>query len=288
MPSVSIFFTPLSLEKAFIYQDSRRRISSRRFVAPSFNDIRLILNSAQLLGRMQVEEKLQLVTFDGDVTLYDDGQSLSDENPIIPRILQLLERKIKIGIVTAAGYTDASKYYDRLFGLLEAVYDAVMAEDIHHPELVVLGGESNYLFLYDPSCGPLLEPVPREEWMLDEMKQWTEEDITTLLDVAQAALNECVSSMELSADIVRKERAVGIIQKVGPGNRKFTREQLEETVLITQQTLDMSPVGKKIPFCAFNGKWFLQFGNPIFNHLFLAFLPLLIDFAWLKRGSRRQ
>lgn len=65
-----MFFTPLLLEEAFEYQDRRRRISSRRFVPPSFNDIRLILNSAQILGLVGGGGRLELVTFDGDVTLY--------------------------------------------------------------------------------------------------------------------------------------------------------------------------------------------------------------------------
>lgn len=34
VPSVGTFFTPLLLEKAFIEQDRKRAISSRRFVAP--------------------------------------------------------------------------------------------------------------------------------------------------------------------------------------------------------------------------------------------------------------
>lgn len=197
---------------------------------------------------------LQLVTFDGDVTLYDDGQSLSEDSLVISRIIDLLKRGIKVGIVTAAGYTDASKYYSRLQGLLEVVRRAVCDGSMSDPDLVVLGGESNYLFSFDASCEHLLNFIPREVWMLDEMKKWTENDIIMLLDIAETALNECVSSMALSADVLRKERAVGIIQRNLPGSRKFTREQLEETVLITQQTLETSPVGKRVPFCAFNGK----------------------------------
>lgn len=30
---------------------------------------------------------LQLATFDGDVTLYDDGQSLEPTSPIVPRLI---------------------------------------------------------------------------------------------------------------------------------------------------------------------------------------------------------
>lgn len=86
------------------------------------------------------------------------------------------------------------------------------------------------------------------------MKQWTEPDVTALLDVAETALRECISNMHLPAEILRKERAVGIIQKSGSDPPNFTREQLEETVLVTQQVVEMSAAGQKLPFCAFNGK----------------------------------
>lgn len=36
---------------------------------PSFNDVRLVLNTAQLMGVMAVEGRVDLATFDGDVTL---------------------------------------------------------------------------------------------------------------------------------------------------------------------------------------------------------------------------
>lgn len=253
VPSVGVFFTPLLLEEAFVYQDSRRNISSRRFVPPSFNDIRLILNSAQMMSLIR-NGPLQLVTFDGDLTLYDDGQSLVQNNPVIPRILKLLAQNLKVGIVTAAGYTDASKYYSRLYGLLEAIKTAVTNEEINNPTLIVIGGESNYLFTLDLSSEHLLKYVPRKEWMLEEMKKWTEPDVTALLDVAEAALRECISNMHLPAEILRKERAVGMIPKSGSDPPNFTREQLEETVLVTQQVVEMSAAGQKLPFCAFNGK----------------------------------
>lgn len=106
VPTVGPFFTPLPLEAAFMYQDSRRHISSRRSVAPSFNDVRLTLNTAQLMaltgakseknGRDAVgaggggkSDSLQLVTFDGDLTLYDDGHNLEPDSPLIPRILSM-------------------------------------------------------------------------------------------------------------------------------------------------------------------------------------------------------
>lgn len=197
---------------------------------------------------------LQLVTFDGDVTLYNDGHSLTEDNPVIPRILTLLSQGIRVGIVTAAGYSHASKYYFRLYGLLEAIKSAAERNEISIPSLIVLGGESNYLFTFDITSKHLLTYVPRKDWMLEEMKAWTEPNVSALLDVAEAALRECITNMQLPAEILRKERAVGIIPKPGTDAQKFTREQLEETVLVTQQVVEMSPAGKKIPFCAFNGK----------------------------------
>lgn len=253
VPSVGTFFTALLLEDAFVYQDKRRRISSRRFVPPSFNDIRLTLNTAQILGLVR-DGPLELVTFDGDVTLYDDGLSLVPDNPVIPRILRLLSKGLKVGIVTAAGYDEASRYCERLNGLLEAINAAVNCHELTDPKLIILGGESNYLFIFDATEQHLLKYIPRDQWMLDDMLRWTDKDIAALLDVAEGALRECIHNMDLSAEILRKERAVGIIFRAGPGAEKFTREQLEETVLVVQQIVEMSPAGKRLPFCAFNGE----------------------------------
>lgn len=253
VPSVANFFTPLALHDAFIWQDQRRFISYRRFVPPSFNDIRLVLNTAQVMSLVR-SGPLELVTFDGDVTLYDDGMNLLPDNPIIAKILQLMRRGSKIGIVTAAGYTKARPYYERLHGLL----DAIQASDLpleSRQNLIVMGGESNFLFKFDESSPDLLRLVPREEWLLKEMLQWHESDIKDLLDLAQASLIDTVRNFRMEADIVRKERAVGIVPKSG---HKFSRETLEETVLIVQKILEISEVGQRLPFCAFNG------GNDVF------------------------
>ncbi|KAI9739354.1 MAG: IMP 5'-nucleotidase [Cirrosporium novae-zelandiae] len=249
VPSVGRFFTTLPLEDAFNYQDNHRRISSRRFVAPSFNDIRLVLNTAQLLGLVR-SGGVKLVTFDGDVTLYPDGGSLTENTPVISRLLGLLRADIKIGIVTAAGYTDASKYYTRLYGLLDAIAKSEELTLAQKENIIIMGGESNFLFQFDPNVKSLLRYVRRPEWILPEMQSWNEKDIQELLSVSEKALRECVFNMQLPAEVIRKERAVGIVPKQG---HRFTREQLEETVLVTQQLVDVSDVAKRIPFCAFNG-----------------------------------
>lgn len=88
------------------------------------------------------------------------------------------------------------------------------------------------------------------------MLNWTQAAITSLLDIAELSFQDCVANLSLRASILRKERAVGIIPS-DPGY-KFPRESLEETVLIVQKTLEMSEVGKILPFCAFNG------GNDVF------------------------
>jgi len=49
VPSVGVFFTPLPLLKAFKLYDEKYCISERNFVAPSFNEIRHILNLAQIM-----------------------------------------------------------------------------------------------------------------------------------------------------------------------------------------------------------------------------------------------
>jgi len=76
------------------------------------------------------------------------------------------------------------------------------------------------------------------------MRDWTEEAIRDLLDVAERALRECLSTMHLDGQIVRKERAVGIIPVEG---KRFTREQLEETVLVIQSILVGQFIGVRNP-----------------------------------------
>ncbi|KAF3910419.1 hypothetical protein ABW20_dc0104982 [Dactylellina cionopaga] len=254
VPSLSIFFTPLLLEEAFMAQDTKRAISSRRFVSPSFNDIRLILNTAQIMSLVK-GGPLKLVTFDGDVTLASIRPFFFFEIVGTSRILGLMSRDICIGVVTAAGYEEAKRYNERLHGLLEAINTDTSIGPEAKKNFVVLGGEANFMFRFNPDVPYLLERVPRDMWALDEMKAWKDEDITELLDIAEATLNESVRAMGLKADIIRKSRAVGIVPQTGT---KFFREQLEETVLAAQKVLELSDVGRRLPFCAFNG------GNDVF------------------------
>jgi IMP and pyridine-specific 5'-nucleotidase len=173
---------------------------------------------------------------------------------VIPHILRLMSSGTRVGIVTAAGYTASRRYYDRLYGLLEALQASSLPASAKQ-NLVVIGGEANYCFKFDSTKTDLLDFVPRQDWLLDEMLLWTEEDITELLDVAEHSLRDCITYMHLPAEILRKDRAVGIVPKE---NYRMSRETLEETVLVTQKILEMSAVGRRLPFCAFNG------GNDVF------------------------
>lgn len=51
----------------------------------------------------------------------------------------LMSRNTKIGIVTAAGYTEAEKYYGRLHGLLKAIKNSTVLTDAQKQNLVVMG-----------------------------------------------------------------------------------------------------------------------------------------------------
>lgn len=271
VPTISSFFTRLALEEAFLKQDTARAISSRRFVAPSFNDIRLVLNTAQLLslitpraslGRANGttgKSQLQLLTFDGDVTLYEDGASLHspEANPVILRLLHFLSQDVRIAIVTAAGYTQPQNYFNRLSGLLLAVKESSTLTAKQKSNLVVMGGESNYLLVFDEDAEYCLTYTHRRNWILDVMYTWTEEAIQSLLDVAETAFESCIKLLHLQAKVLRKERAVGIY--AADQSVKLNREQLEETVLVVQSVIESSlsespkPAHSHIPFTVFNG-----------------------------------
>lgn len=82
-----------------------RSVSARQFVPPSFNDVRRVLNTAQV---MALVGGLRLITFDGDVTLYEDGADLEPSSPIAALLLRLLACDLHVAIVTAAGYAVCS------------------------------------------------------------------------------------------------------------------------------------------------------------------------------------
>ena len=260
VPTIGPFFTELPLQQAFFHEDRKRAISSRIMVAPSFNDIRNILNTAQIL-QMREFNDVKLVTFDGDVTLYEDGGSLSTSSKVVPYLLNLLRSGICVGIVTAAGYDEPQKYMERLFGLIDRLKTDTTIPSNLKKNLVVLGGESNYLFRYDPDLQELIS-VKNEAWMRPPMSHWSESDMTETLDLAESLLRDFRTSLNLPSEstVIRKPRGVGIV----PGNRwnpetkrtirvKMDREQLEEMVLTLQHRIEDFAPARRIQFSCFDG-----------------------------------
>jgi IMP and pyridine-specific 5'-nucleotidase len=148
---VGFFFTPLDLPAAFDLYDKKTSLSSRRFVAPSFNDVRHILNIAQVL---QIRRTGKLVTFDGDQTLYEDGGNFAQDSPLVSDLIQLINKGIRVALVTAAGYPGQPERYEgRLAGLLAEMTARELDEEVAS-RFFVVGGECNYLFRCSWKAGP--------------------------------------------------------------------------------------------------------------------------------------
>ena len=97
--------------------------------------------------------------------------------------------------------------------------------------------------------------VPHMDWAPPALAGVTDDEMQELLDVAESTLNEAVEEMRMKAFLIRKARAVGIVQRADAKHR-LRREQLDESVLRVQYNL--RKLGSKVPFCAFNG------GNDVF------------------------
>lgn len=262
VPSVGKFFTPLPLTKAFLLEDRRRGISKRRLVNPSFNDVRKILNSAQVMSLTKIyndpsPDRLKLITFDGDVTLYEDGKSLTKEDPIVKRLMQLLTRGFYIGVVTAAGYPGqqgSGQYYSRLKGLIDAIHESDMPAK-NRENLFVMGGECNYLFRYSNSLQGF-KFLEANEWYLPMMSGWDKDHIEYIMETLYKHLNNLRDKFDLNDEnkttIIRKERSIGIIPLNG---YKIIREYLEEMVLSCSLKLNelLTQLSSRINVCAFNG-----------------------------------
>lgn len=273
VPSLGRFFTSLPLTDAFLLEDERRGISRRRLVSPSFNDVRMILNSAQVLAIARLnktlpDKQLKLITFDGDVTLYDDGQSLSEDDEVVERLVKLLSMDLYVAVVTAAGYpgqSGAEKYHERLKGLIDYLNnDSCSLSPNQRENFMVMGAESNYLFRYNHEQKGL-KFISSDEWLLERMKNWDKDKIDYIISTIHKHLAHLRTKfgLEKTTSILRKERSVGIIPNEGC---KILREQLEEMVLSCSNKLSMmlrSSINYSSPskafckddieVCAFNG-----------------------------------
>lgn len=210
---------------------------------PTFNEIRHILNLAQVLGL----DSLKLMTFDGDQTLYPDQQNLED--PIICELLlTLLKKGVKIALVTAANYgLQVEKYEGRIGKLLE--YFARQVETIPASEVLsphsggkngvdstpsesrtkisvgpalpkefcknffIVAGESNFLLTLGENYK--IQPC-QEKWTACQEIPTAEpsENMLELLNVCEATLREGIADLNMTkATVLRKKTSVGVIVK---------------------------------------------------------------------------
>jgi hypothetical protein len=159
VPTVTRFFTELDLVKAYDFYNRKTRISSRMFVAPSFNEIRHMLNVAQV--HATCSRKVRMITFDGDQTLYADGECITNQS-IIDSIVRLMKDGVVIAVVTAASYGSVAEGYElRIALLLEEFVKAELPREIL-ANFFVGGGECNYMFRCNDHAR--LTYIPREQW----------------------------------------------------------------------------------------------------------------------------
>jgi IMP and pyridine-specific 5'-nucleotidase len=139
VPTVNRFHTNLPLEEAWNRYDLKYCVSQRSHIPPSFNEVRHTLNLAQV---MAIAEKLQMICFDGDGTLYSDGDNFSNV-PLAATICLLMENDVKVVLITAAGYGwDGKAYETRVRGLLDLFISNGLSEEVMG-RFFVLGGEVN-------------------------------------------------------------------------------------------------------------------------------------------------
>ncbi|CEG48501.1 protein [Plasmopara halstedii] len=244
LPHHKKFFLPLDLTRAALEYDASTHFLARKRVPPTFKEVRHILNLATTNA---IAGKLKLVTFDADDTIYEDGGIITKSSKMVHVIVELLHRGIVVSLVTAAGYPgNPGRYEERLRGILDTLEDVSMEE---RARFLVMGGECNYLFEThtDKTTGRVkLREINGVVWKDGRGERWPEEQVTALLDAAEVVLQKMIMNLHLSARIVRKERAIGIINT---STKRILYENLEEISLTLQHELRHF----QVPFCAFNG-----------------------------------
>lgn len=224
VPSIGVFHTTLPMRQAYKMYDDKYAVSQRRHLPPTFNEIRHILNLAQVIALAQ---SLSLISFDGDQTLYSDGGNFDDNEELAMGIIHLMKSGVKVALITAAGYgLDNTKYETRLGGLLEKFASSQLTEEEVN-RFYVFGGECNYLFQCTrgtdvAKCN--LFPILPEVWQAPHLSGpkpmlWSPEEVSRILDIAEKSMSETVSQLRLRAKILRKDRSIGVF----PGGESMVK-----------------------------------------------------------------
>lgn len=112
-----------------------------------------------------------------------------------------------------------------------------------------------------------LIPVPADEWQAEHLNgpkpyYWPADEIKGILDTAEATMREAVSELKLRAQILRKERAVGVFPGgkemtkkvlIGHGSKRLKQEALDEIVLRVMDAIRSRSPKFTLPYCVFNG-----------------------------------
>lgn len=128
VPTVGTFHTRLPLRQAFEIYNEKHKLTKRKHIQISFNEIRHIMNLAQVMAMRNKEASSEpdstaglmdapedssndlemepgqlngpkMITFDGDQTLYSDGSNF-DSNPRLANYLyELLRHGVNVSIL---------------------------------------------------------------------------------------------------------------------------------------------------------------------------------------------
>ena len=288
VPTIHTFHTPLPLRKAFEVYNEKHRLTKRKHIQISFNEIRHILNLAQIMALRQgcvgldSEESAEslansspnlppettpcsqlqgprLISFDGDQTLYSDGANF-EGNPQLAHYLYLLLRHgCAVAVVTAAGYEyNVEKYEYRLSGLLRYFQSRGLAT-AECERFYLFGGECNYLLRLgsDYRLHPVKEFGPggwctSTKFLPDAPANWDDAAVQAMLDASQETAQHAVDELKLRGRVIRKKRSVGLVPNPG---LEMPRESLDEVVLRAHEKLHTmnDGTGPGLPYCAFNG-----------------------------------
>eukprot|EP00041_Stephanoeca_diplocostata_P028624 m.823750 g.823750 ORF g.823750 m.823750 type:complete len:422 (+) comp23404_c0_seq1:107-1372(+) len=253
VPRIGTFHTPLFVTEAFAEYNSKYCLTARHFVRPSFNEIRHILNLAQINA---IGKDLKLITLDGDCTLYSDGKTFEDEK-LARYLCRLITEGVYVALVTAAGYGNNSEKYEARIQLLLDTFAALDLPEEARARFFVMGGECNFLLRCNAQSR--LVPLEQHTWENELLKSCLDQK-DAFLDVCEAAMVRAQEELNLRTRLIRKDRALGMIPGGGEGKKKYPlgsggksirRELLDECVLRVKDAVRKS--GIDITYCAFNG-----------------------------------
>ncbi|KAK1744408.1 IMP-specific 5'-nucleotidase [Skeletonema marinoi] len=275
-------------KKAFEAYNLKYGITKRRHICISFNEIRHILNLAQIIAmtdmykggsqlgllpplvpngniggggggvahhgmdkhdshpRREVDDKSDGSQYSGDTTPEERSRAMCDRSESIaieeafsllpdpnfesnPRLAKylflLLKHGVTIAVVTAAGYEYQAA---RLLAYFKE--KGLKGDDLER--FYIFGGECNYLLRLgaDYKLHAVKENGPggwmnSTKHMSESPGNWSESEVKSVLDMAEASFNSSMEDQNMRARIIRKKRSVGLIPKA---DEKITREALDE------------------------------------------------------------